>query len=545
MIPNFRPNSNNAMSRITNTGEFLVDLADAGDQMATLADKVGLSETGLRTAATYSREAGNTLQNLGSVKVGMRPPGAKAVKRTSIETTPQTVASGVGTKTKTKVKEQDMNKKGSGTNAGGRKSGSIDFVPDNMTGYSIYNGTTTPSNFVSPIDDSLYLNPYLGNKEPFANQANNIRTRFNCIQGRFDAIDDLGIWSDIYNDIKININIGTKGGTQASNNYATKDKLLWYFKSIWILYLEYICLLSIQSWNAPTAYSNLVLRNLANQASTTNLLSLRNEMAEILGRVVLPRKMVEYAYFIMQVTKTNPKSTSIDQKFITNIYGAQLLLEKNESTYISGINALMNEFKITDVSGQPEKLTTDQMSQVTGLLLANSGLDLVPLRNLPAPLNTSCYNRYFNDIFHNQPQINLVSNTPNYYPSQVSNIDSYPAAFCSELNDIPIHVMDSLAAGFANRKSLLMTPRAITDSSAEGRDSNKVIAYLNSAMTEVFCAERDTLERNVGDDATSIETAGTTTKWTTHPRGESQYLYEVGFNNVDTCQRDFAYYLFS
>lgn len=547
MIPNFRPPNSDFRSRLQNTGDFLVDIADTGDTVSEIAGKFNMPSSAIRTVSGVAREAGTNMQNVASMntKIGFRAPGAKAVKRTVVETTPQTAAQ-VRTRTKTQTQEKDMNKKGSGVNAAGGKSGSVDFIPDNVTGYNIYNGTTAPSNFTSPKDDSLYLNPYRGDQEPISNQPNNVRTRFNCIQGRFDAIDDLGIWSDIYNDIKININIGTKGGTHASNAYATNKKLLWYFQSIWILFLEYVCLLSIQSWNAPTAYSNLVLRSLANQASSTDLCSLRNQMAELLGRVVLPRKMVEYAYFIMQVYKTNPKSTSIDQKMITNLYGSHLLLSKSESAYTTAINGLMSELQLTTVASNVDKMTADQMSQVTGLLLANSGLDLVPLRNLPAPLNTSCYNRHFNDMFHNQPQIHVESGNLNYYPPRVGNTLSYPAAFCSESNDIPLHVMDSLAAGFSNRKPLLLTPRDIGNSSAEGALHSKVIAYLNAAKTEVYCAGRDTISRNVGDDATSIETElSTTTKWTTHPRGESQYLYEVGFNNVDACQRDFAYYLFS
>jgi hypothetical protein len=288
--------------------------------------------------------------------------------------------------------------KGRGNGGNGGSSNTRGVSPDlsdysQIAGFEVSNQSGVVHGFNSPVDTSLYVNPFVYQGVPLANEVNNVRTIFNVIDPTsMDSHNAETILRDIYSSYKQAVNANTNGGTAATNSILTFSNFKYYIQLVWKLQCHLVELMSRQSWAAESEYSNRALRKHANFVSSdTELLKIRNKMATTLATLALPKEFINYSYWLFQVYRTNTHNIAIDQFFATDAYASRLIAGNNIGAYVTAVEAI-----ITEVVQQ-----TSVFPQLTAFFLYKSGGTFVSLRNVAPPCNQTVFDKAFNDKLQN------------------------------------------------------------------------------------------------------------------------------------------------
>jgi len=438
--------------------------------------------------------------------------------------------------------------KGRGNSGSGGSSNNRGVSPDlsdysQIAGFEIPNSSSNPSSFNSPLDTSLYENPFVYQGPPAANGVINARTIFNVILlDAFKSHNAEQILKDVYASYKQAVNANTNGGTAATNNILTYSNFEYYIKSIWKVQCYLVELMTRQAWAAESEYSNRVLRKHSNYVSSdTELIKIRNRMATTLATLSLPKEMINYSYWLFQVYRTNTHNIAVDQFFSTDLYATNLILKNDISQYVTGIEA-----ELEVISNQ-----VSVFPQLTAFFLYKSGGCFTSLRNVTTPCNQTVYDKAFNDLFQNMNGYYTINGTSStVVPPLVTESynSSVPGAFSCGLNELPVHVTETLASRWTLNHPVLWEPSTIYADDANRSFCSKYIFFeTGNDPRGVNIRRRDNIANQVGDDFLQVEANSEATGFTYYltPKGTQSFLYEPSLNAVHLAQRIFVTRLFS
>jgi len=425
-----------------------------------------------------------------------------------------------------------------------KEGGELAFFPKGPMGYDVFNGTTKETPYSSPLDTTMSPYDLQGSDQPDPGKVNNCRTVGMTIASKFfERADILNVFEDIVDRMTIKVVENSNGGNSSVSSLFIGTKLYDYYSNAWHLLFTYVQLVSVMAWNADVTHGNLTLRRLAIQTNTQEFMQLRNEMAEALGNVALPPRMIDYAYWLAQTYMTNSNDTSIDQRFIDLPLFQWILIRDNFASYRGDVEVFIRRVNCDLTVPGPPTFTRSERNTITNYLVFKSGMTHNYLRGLAVPKNESCFDGHYNDLYQNMPQTLAHGGTWHSVPASLDDTGIGYASL-SIKGGIPLHVMDSFATQFTNMAPILYNTQIEMggDSPFAGEESNKFVMYLDSTDTVEVKSQNHIHTSQIGNNVINATTQHGVA-WAGAPKGDQEHYSQLSKRNLEVAQRKFAFWL--
>jgi len=439
-----------------------------------------------------------------------------------------------------------------GGSSGGSANGNNSYNSfEQIYGYAVINDSNSPTTFSTPIDTSLYENPYAFQAKPDPDKAITARTVVNVIQPLFMDTSADTILQELYAGWKMEVNSNTNGGNQVTDTKFTYTNVKNYLKDVWSGLFYLVELMSRQAWATEDINSNKVLRNQAYfLTSDPAMLTIRNYMASTLSNFVIPQGMYDYAYWLFQVYQTNTFKNAVDQVFVSSTFATYIYGVTDDASALSGYKASLTS------AVNPLKNNIELYSQISALLQSKTSCRWVNCRYIRKPSNTTHFDPAFNDIFNNQAFIGKYklkngTYTNSYLPSVVEEPATVPVVFSTDITKVQCHVMETFLEKY-NKRPLLYSHAACGIISLGHQDFegfNKFVLFQDGSNRKFAAIQRKEFFNQVGSDALKIKVNvngdALDEDWVIMPIGSQHYLYDVAYPACILAQRMVAAKLFA
>uniref|UniRef100_A0A2V0RN80 Capsid protein n=1 Tax=viral metagenome TaxID=1070528 RepID=A0A2V0RN80_9ZZZZ len=366
----------------------------------------------------------------------------------------------------------------------------------------------------------------------------------------------------IYAEVKMQVNSNVGGGTAASKNSLTFNKYLEFIR-LGMSGLALLCQINaIQSWDPDYLESNLVIREMKDQAANSiNLYAARNRLMNKLVYLSLPPKVINYYLELFQFYKKTPVEGGGHQFHILESLAIDLssTTDTDFATIISEVNSICAEIDATP--------GLDDLATISALLVEKADYQFINLRRVQGMYNKPCFNPRMNGVLDNCPTsteskkklgetivtnggLAFTEDAICAYPMDPENVSIYEAAHTLPLWDQVQY--NSETGAFSHNKTAFPFFQYVYELTGSVQHNNTGYLAVSTKLGDVlkpyglgFTIISDP-QTHITNHITSVSTLllnGEVNSLAV-PKGDNNYLYNFSHRNVLNANVRLIYDLF-